>query len=519
MSAIVAVPGGGATSTDAFVAQLPQKSPTRQAEPKNRPDIINPVSLCGVIKDGELKALLRGQKQPAWCSRVRVQGLLLLIDYICRNLKTNGLISISADLAHQFVSKLRVRDRCDIPTEPLLLLCRLGILEKKRAAVFAHVRASATYCFTEKYSHRRLKVELRLPAKLAAKLEQFEERRERRLNRKYRFRPQLLNALNCVSLTVEARSIAARAFAGKGRDNMIRLVAALDGGDHFVRVSERGQITTSVSNCPKGLQPHLLLHGQPIVSCDISHAQWNFLPAILANRLCVSSGLPRREKYIADGWREHDRLTLLLSERDFYSAWCADPQNADEREEKKKVFNILLHQRNEDCRGNRLYRKVAEKFPITFAIIEDIKRNDHRNLSKQLHRFLAEAIAAALVELQQKRIPTIPNVDTLFCQDKSHPVVCETVGKWIFLATGVCTRVDGIRYSPLTQEEEDALTFDDTAPANDNLSYDEWEAIRFVKMIAALKVLRRPSEFLPLLSLETKPAGAVGVEYGRWSLE
>jgi hypothetical protein len=31
------------------------------------------------------------------------------------------------------------------------------------------------------------------------------------------------------------------------------------------------------------LQPHLLLHGTPTVSCDISNAHWNFLPLILTN--------------------------------------------------------------------------------------------------------------------------------------------------------------------------------------------------------------------------------------------
>jgi hypothetical protein len=66
---------------------------------KNRPDIIKPVSLCGVVDEVSLEALLRSERQGAWCSRVRLCGLLFLIDYICRNLK-NGLISISADLEY-----------------------------------------------------------------------------------------------------------------------------------------------------------------------------------------------------------------------------------------------------------------------------------------------------------------------------------------------------------------------------------------------------------------------------------
>src|SRR5260370_27862185 len=97
---------------------------------KNRPDIINPVCLHGVVDEAELKVLLKSKKQTAWCTRVRILGLLLLIDYIYRNLKKNGAISISADLAHGFVSKIRKRDRRSTITEPLFLLCAIGILRR-----------------------------------------------------------------------------------------------------------------------------------------------------------------------------------------------------------------------------------------------------------------------------------------------------------------------------------------------------------------------------------------------------
>src|SRR5438552_7867636 len=115
---------------------------------KNRPDIIDPVSLCGVIDEDSLKALLNIERQRAWCSRVRLRGLLLLIDYICRNLKENS-ITISADLAHSFISKIRKRDRLTTITEPLCLLCAIGILQKMRPAVFAHIKTSAVYCFAD----------------------------------------------------------------------------------------------------------------------------------------------------------------------------------------------------------------------------------------------------------------------------------------------------------------------------------------------------------------------------------
>jgi hypothetical protein len=115
-----------------------------------------------------------------------------------------------------------------------------------------------------------------------------------------------------------------------------------------------------------------------------------------------------------------------------------DPQNDVERDQKKSLLNILLNKRNENCEQNILYRNIRATFPITFTIIEDIKRNDHRNLSKQLHRFTADAIAAALRELQCEGIAAIPHVDALICQEKNGERVCDVLGRQIFEATGVC---------------------------------------------------------------------------------
>jgi hypothetical protein len=465
---------------------------------KNRPDIINPVCLRGVVCEDSLKALLESNRQTAWCSRVRLRGLLLLINHICRNLKKTGTITISADLAHSFVSKIRKRDRPSTMTEPLSLLCAIGILRRVRPAAFAHVKTSAVYCFADPYRRTRIRIGVDLLPKLANKLKFAAQRCENRLNRKYPFRKQLLTDLPAVSLSSSARPIIARELSGKTFHNLRALMTAIDCGSHSVRVSERGQITTSLGSCPQELQPHLLLHGAPMVWCDIANAHWNFLPLILANRLRHVSREPGREKYIGDGWREHATLIALLSDSDFYRKWCVNRQNDDEREEKKIILNILLNQTNEKCQRNRLYRRIRAAFPITFGIIEDIKRNDHRNLSKQLHRFTADVIAAALLEAQGEGIAAIPHVDALICQKKNQDRVCEAIGKQIFLATGVCGKIGGIRYSPLNEIEEQALAFDEVGLANESMTYDEWEALRVAKWVAALKLMHRcPPLFAP----------------------
>jgi hypothetical protein len=428
-------------------------------------------SVYGVADEASLRALLTVKRQTAWCSRVRLLGLLLLIDYICRNLKKDR-ITISADLAHSFVSKIRKR-ACPITiTEPLCLLCAIGVLRKIRPAVFAHIKTSAVYCFTDAYQRKQLRFEISLPPKLANKLKFAEQRCENRLNRKYPFRKQLLTDLAAISFSPSARPIIANGFSGKGFDNLRVLMTAIDGGRHTVRVSERGQITTGLGSCPRELQPHLLLRGDPIVTCDISNAHWNFLPRILAIRLHHVSRESGREKYIDDGWREHDRLTAFLSGGDFYRKWCVDPKNDGERDQKKNILNILLNKKNEDYERNVLYRRIAAEFPITFRIIEDIKRSDHRTLSKQLHRFTADAIAAALLEMQREGIAAIPHVDALICQEKYRERVCEVIGKQIFEATGVCCVVGGIRYRHSTESEKQPLAFDEIKQGNDDTSYD-----------------------------------------------
>jgi hypothetical protein len=251
---------------------------------KNRPDIINPVPLKGVVGEHGIKALLVRKKQTAWCTPVRILGLLLLIDYICRHLK-RGQISMSADLAHQFVSKLRNTRFGTMITEPLLTLCEIGILEMVRPAVFAHIKTSAVYCFADPYCKKRLQLAVVLTPKLAQKRACAPDRREQRLNRKFPWREKLLADLCAISFSYSARRIIAKGHSRKGSENLLRLVSAIDVQEHFVKVSERGQITTSIGSCPRDLHPHLLLDREPIVSCDVSNAHWNFLSRILVNRL------------------------------------------------------------------------------------------------------------------------------------------------------------------------------------------------------------------------------------------
>ena len=310
----------------------PKKRP--QDEAKKRHDIINPVCLCGVVSEGDLKALLRAKGQVAWCSRVRVCGLLALIEYFLRH-KKNGVLGISADTARDYVSKRRNNYPAGTIKEPLPLLCHVGILKLARPGVHAHVHTPAVYRLGDAYVEQ-FEIRVHFTPLMARKFATAESRRERRLNRNFPYREQLLRDLRGVSFAPEARPIIANGITGVGMCNLAQIVSAIDGRKHDVRVSERGQITTSIGSCPRELRPHLLLNGEPVTDCDISNANWNFLPELLADRLRHVSNQLSREKYIADGSREHERLTLLLSDGDFYRAWCKDPANDTEREEKNR---------------------------------------------------------------------------------------------------------------------------------------------------------------------------------------
>ena len=114
----------------------------------------------------------------------------------------------------------------------------------------------------------------------------------------------------------------------------LRTLEAVDGGAHWVRVSPRGQITTSVSGCPKMLKAQLLIDGEQAVSCDISHAHHCFLPALIHDRISyLRKQWPRA--VVKHYESELGRLVQFLSDGDYYRKWCANPTDNGERNEKK----------------------------------------------------------------------------------------------------------------------------------------------------------------------------------------
>ena len=164
-----------------------------------------------------------------------------------------------------------------------------------------------------------------------------------------------------------------------------------------------------------------------------------------------------RIRYLRNQWpcavvshyeAERARLVQFLSEEDYYRKWCADPTDDGEREQKKVFLNILLHLPNAKCKPNGLYIRMRRTFPLTFGICEDIKRKDHRNLSKSLQYCTAKVINGALLEAQANGIAAIPDVDAIIVR-RQKETLCISERKFMGYRTGSAARSAGFAIDPL----------------------------------------------------------------------
>ena len=409
-------------------------------------------SLIGVVSAGELAECLRRAGQDEWCTRVRLGGLLLLIDFVCRHHAVGGF-PVAADLADGFISKLgKPKSRRTI-REPLAVLCHVGILRRVRAAVNGwHLRTPALYALGREYAKRRVTLEVDLPLFLARKRELAFERSERRRNRRYPFRARLLADLEKLSFDHESRRRIAELLGDPNfGPSAKRAIEAVDGNRHWLRINPREQVTTSVTGCPRELKRLLLIGEESVVSCDIAYAHHCFLPALLGARISHFREAHSSAANIGHYEAELKRLIEFLGEGDYYSKWCRDTEDPVERQEKKRLLNIILNWPNAKCEGNGLYQRMRRAFPLTFKVCEHIKRRDHRNLSKSLQFYTAKAINGALLEAQARGIAAIPDVDALICQARHKETVCEFIGRKVHeVSYGVSCVVGGIRFQSIS---------------------------------------------------------------------
>ncbi len=425
-----------------------------QGGTKNHPYIIpveggggwSGVCVCEVT---EFRSLLERHCQAEWTTRTRLNGLLALQDFMLRSV-VNGRFTISLDCSHGYVSPFKKPKSPDTIREPLAVLCEIGIWRKAQDAVNHHVTNSGIYALTDGYQKSRINVEINSPPGQKRRLEAAPERREKRLNRKYPWRAQLILDQGKLAFAPDALCEVSRLLSTTKQEATERALKAIVEGKHeepWAHVT--GTIYGSLNGIPKELKPLLTIDGELAAECDISHAHHCFLPVLLRERIAHCLGDDTRAGYVAQCRQELEALTVFLSAGDYYEKWCEDPADTHQREAVKNLATQLLNMRNESVRGIPLYRKMRAKFPCAYGVVEDIKQGDNRTISKRLQRYTADVIEAALLRAQALDIPAIPDTDALHVPERHRETVCELIGEEVFKATGgVCCKVGGIRYVP-----------------------------------------------------------------------
>jgi hypothetical protein len=219
-------------------------------------------------------------------------------------------------------------------------------------------------------------------------------------------------------------------------------------GEHTVEVKSSGLIVTSLISCPRELKPHLLIAEESVALCDISSAHWMFLPRIIADRIEFCRKRGDAESELEPMKAELNELIALCSSGSFYQTMCREGASDQEIKQKKFLANMLLNSPTPRAEKNVIWRGLRSRFPYCIQIIKAIKRDNHRNISKQLQYFTANAISAALLDMQSQGLPAIPDTDCLIARVRDREAACLAIGKAMHSETrGVCVTVGGVRYS------------------------------------------------------------------------
>ena len=390
-----------------------------------------------------------------WCSRVRLSGLLTLLSHVQRKSAGKSLENVKLPLSNRlvrgYVSPHRKR-LAGRHHEAVPVLVEIGWLEvAEKARVGFHEKKSACYRPGPHFPTVKIPaIAAETTPCIARKVENSFQRREAGLNRRFPFREHLLADLCKLVIPVSAQATVEGLLNDKDyQSSTQRAIAAIKARKHTVTVKPSGLTVTSMISCPRELKPLLHLAGEPVALCDISSAHWMFLPRLVADRIAFRRKRGDDENGLAPLVAEYERLILFLSAGSFYRQFSRNDATEADIKARKKLLNILLNDKLERSKNNRLWHWVRSKFPLCLYIIADIKKNNHRLISKQLQNFTAKAIEAALMDMQRQGLPAIPDTDALIVRECDREAACHAIRKAMFVETrGVRVTVGGIRYGP-----------------------------------------------------------------------
>jgi len=396
---------------------------------RKAPSYYLPQRILGVMGENEIKDLIASKKQTEWTSKKRIAGVLLILDYFARK---GGAVSMSSELSRQYVSTFKRAKNPATIRQPLALLVHLGLIEiTQKAIATPHRKASARYRLNPAYGKPR-PIQTSITRQQVEKMATAAQRQETRLNRRHRTREGIAATLSTIGISSAGNELALMMLTGGEKAQGIgKFLKPLNEPSlRKIKIDPSGTIHHFVKNCPRELKPHLLLDGKPSVIVDMKAAH-------LVCLLCVARD---RIKWMGDNGRnaadlegELARYKATLESGDIYE----ELGGAADRKKFKKTLLSSLNMATSKAIHLPPYQRLKASFPRIVGIIQDIKQNDHRALSKQLQHFTAKIIEAATHEAQCMEIATLPDTDAMIVPKQFETLARTLLNNAIHEVTGL----------------------------------------------------------------------------------
>jgi hypothetical protein len=397
-----------------------------------------PRMLLGLVDEAGLKNLLCRNKQHEWCSRKRIAGLLMIIDFFARNgpgtAKKPGT-AMSSALSREYVSTLKRAKNASTIRQPLMLLVEIGILEVAQKAVVApHRKTSARYRIHPRHGGLK-KIEAMLTTQQRNKLQSAGKRNEKRLNRKHPFRKQLLADLATVGLSDGGRNLALTMMTNGEKESSIKGLMAIINGTKLrgISIDPCGTIHCFARLAPRELKPHMTLGGEPVAICDIESAHICVLSCVLQERIDWMVGHGKKTVNLE---QERRSLIAILESADIYEYL----DESGDRNGFKKSLLSSINMPTSKAVHVVAYQRFRGAFPLTATIIEDIKKKGHHGISRPLQHHTARIIQIAMGDVQKIGVACIPDTDALIIPIGAETTVMEIINHALFQVTGIARR-------------------------------------------------------------------------------
>jgi len=159
-------------------------------------------------------------------------------------------------------------------------------------------------------------------------------------------------------------------------------VARLYQSSWWSKVDSSGRYHTPLTNLSKGIRNCLRCSGQEIMGLDFA----NFQPALLVF-LC-KAGFPERER---------ENYFTLCKEGRIYEYMADRCPLYSSRKEAKMGFLAMLNMTNVSMRKTPMFSAFEESFPTYAHLIEQTKKDDHRDMARFLQSTEAEIMFGGVV--------------------------------------------------------------------------------------------------------------------------